>query len=558
MFDFSQFNNQYQQWVNQTQQAQSMWANNLFAQSPFHSGWNNNPLSQWQTALGLFQQHMGSNPWMQGAAPFGQPQSSYNNFAPFFASSMAQGAPLVANYVQALGDKFQRLHQLLLQLMRLAVEDNDAQSQQTRHKINLISKEIATMLVEHTNTLIGNLGTMQFINSTRSGLEAQRSFLEDVKAQSALTPYYSEIESYIQSCDLWCDMLDNSLAMLDVVQQFSSLFCEKFADILLEKVEKDPPSLQSTQDVLDLFVYAYETEFTTFLRSPNFSGTYGAFVNSVLALRADLQKYIDKTVESFGLPSKREMDTTHQRLHQTIKDVRAIKFQVEKHDHAAADQQLKLLEQVKQWQKESAKLQQLCLTLEATVQKQNGHIETLQTRLGSQNTMLELATKTATEAIQLAQTNQQDSSQQGQQIERIRQSLLQVAANTQPQPSTAAPAATAPAKPSPSGAKAPSASATKATQPSTAAPAATAPAKPSPSGAKAPSASATKATQPSTAAPAATAPAKPSPSGAKAPAASATKATQPTTAAPAATAPAKPSPSGAKAPSASATKATQP
>jgi len=329
MFNFSQFNDQYQNWLKQMQQMQQMqsgWANQGFSAAPF-GGNTFNPFGAmqqaWDAMRQMGQQQSQSMPWLHMFPTFDPTNSAAPNLRwPFGFNNLSDPSFFSAN-LQMMSNKFNRMQEVALQMSRLAA--GAAKPEDVRSELVQLSRRLSATLAEEVNAIAGNLFTVQFINNVRAGLDLQRMMLEEQMVHSAMTPQHSDFEGYIRSCKLWQEVCDRSLGMIDVFQQFTERFGEQFANAFISKLDKEDFKAQSAEQIMDFFVQVYESEFVVFLRSDNFSRTYGQLVNSIIAVREDQQKYIDKTVEAFGLPSKREMDSTHQRQHRNTKDLREIK-----------------------------------------------------------------------------------------------------------------------------------------------------------------------------------------------------------------------------------------
>lgn len=354
MYNYSQYFDQYQNWLKQMQQMQNTGGGFApFAGMPFGNFGNSagapftsfapnqgqQPYQQFQPlpqVFELFKQAMQSwqnVPWAHMFPTFDPTDTSAPNLRwPFGINNLADSSFFSSN-IQMMGNKLQRMQEISLQIQRLLA--SAAKPEEIRSELIQLCRQLSSTLAEEINYITGNFFTVQFINNVRAGMGMQRRVLEEHMVHSALTPHHNDVEGYIQTCRLWQDVCESSLNMIDLYQQFTENFGEYFADSFISKIDSKDFRPQSAEQVMDVFVQLYEQQFVELLRSDNFSATYGDLVNRIVAVRADQQKYIDKTVEAFGLPSKREMDSTHERLRENRKDLRRIKRQLSDFDAEA-------------------------------------------------------------------------------------------------------------------------------------------------------------------------------------------------------------------------------
>jgi class III poly(R)-hydroxyalkanoic acid synthase PhaE subunit len=87
---------------------------------------------------------------------------------------------------------------------------------------------------------------------------------------------------------------------------------------LYENDDADNPS--SLRSIYDLWIDISEAHYAEYAMSEEYQSLYGDMVNKLMALKKHYSNLIDDTLESLNLPSRRELDTVHQRLQQTRRD----------------------------------------------------------------------------------------------------------------------------------------------------------------------------------------------------------------------------------------------
>ena len=94
-------------------------------------------------------------------------------------------------------------------------------------------------------------------------------------------------------------------------------FQDKLAS-LFEGSESEAPS--SLRAVYDLWVDISEAHYANYAMSEEYQSLYGDMVNKLMALKRHYSELVDETMESLNLPSRKELDTVHQRLHQARRE----------------------------------------------------------------------------------------------------------------------------------------------------------------------------------------------------------------------------------------------
>lgn len=72
--------------------------------------------------------------------------------------------------------------------------------------------------------------------------------------------------------------------------------------------------LHSVREVIDFWIDAAEAAFAEIAHSPEYRRRSGELTNLLMDLKIQRQRMLDQVIETIGLPSRREMDTTLKRL----------------------------------------------------------------------------------------------------------------------------------------------------------------------------------------------------------------------------------------------------
>lgn len=96
------------------------------------------------------------------------------------------------------------------------------------------------------------------------------------------------------------------------------------------------PSPESLRAIYNLWVDSGEEAYAEFATTPEFTKAQAGLVNALMAVKQQEQILTDGFLGQFGLPTRRELDTAHQRIHQLQRQVRSLQ-------EAQADSGIQLL-----------------------------------------------------------------------------------------------------------------------------------------------------------------------------------------------------------------------
>ncbi|HYE37771.1 class III poly(R)-hydroxyalkanoic acid synthase subunit PhaE [Methylocaldum sp.] len=114
---------------------------------------------------------------------------------------------------------------------------------------------------------------------------------------------------------LW---LDHSQALQEYVLSLSGVTAKAidlFGNELYERAQKGEP-LESLRAFYNLWIDCSEQAYTDISTSDEFTRAQSQLTNTVFAVKRQEQKMVEEVLSAFNMPTRRELDTSHRRLHQ--------------------------------------------------------------------------------------------------------------------------------------------------------------------------------------------------------------------------------------------------
>jgi hypothetical protein len=111
---------------------------------------------------------------------------------------------------------------------------------------------------------------------------------------------------------------------------------EYFEEKLAERSEPGR-QIESARALYDLWVDAAEEAYAQIALSPEFRAAYGEMVNAQMRLKARVQDEIGRHAASMGLPTRTEMDGTHEKIRDLRRELRALRKQLDAQQTVAPD-----------------------------------------------------------------------------------------------------------------------------------------------------------------------------------------------------------------------------
>lgn len=88
-------------------------------------------------------------------------------------------------------------------------------------------------------------------------------------------------------------------------------------------------ALTSVKDVYDLWVDACEEVYAEFAMSDEYTQLYGNLVNALMALKKQMAVVSDEVFEAMNMPTHKEVNTLHKRVHEARRDHRRMQDKLE-------------------------------------------------------------------------------------------------------------------------------------------------------------------------------------------------------------------------------------
>ncbi|UCB54965.1 MAG: class III poly(R)-hydroxyalkanoic acid synthase subunit PhaE, partial [Thiotrichales bacterium] len=126
-------------------------------------------------------------------------------------------------------------------------------------------------------------------------------------------------------------LLDYQKAMQDYAIALSKVgvkSTDRFQEKLNEATSSGEP-VTSLRDFYNLWVDACEEVYGEYAMSAEYSEMYGEMVNALMEVKRHGSLLVDEMLESMNMPTHREINTLHQRLHEMRREYRALRDEVE-------------------------------------------------------------------------------------------------------------------------------------------------------------------------------------------------------------------------------------
>jgi len=128
-------------------------------------------------------------------------------------------------------------------------------------------------------------------------------------------------------------------SFLQVSIESLQAFQTKMATLFDSSDNEAPSSLRA---LYDLWVDISEAHYADYAMSEEYQSLYGDMVNKLMALKQHYSNLADETMESLNLPSRKELDTVHQRLQQTRRENQGLRRELKEIRALLADKQEKV------------------------------------------------------------------------------------------------------------------------------------------------------------------------------------------------------------------------
>ena len=169
------------------------------------------------------------------------------------------------------------------------------------------ASEAALLPVELTSAALGHLAALQSLyplaSQSPAGAGPRLGIFQD---------YQTRLEAVASAAERYRDATEGYAALLGEVAEKS---LEEFQRRARER-DREEQATPSLRELYGLWVAAGEAAYEEVLRGESYSQAFGELTNAAVELSQSLQQLWDDFLETLGLPSRRELDATQQRLEQ--------------------------------------------------------------------------------------------------------------------------------------------------------------------------------------------------------------------------------------------------
>jgi class III poly(R)-hydroxyalkanoic acid synthase PhaE subunit len=126
-------------------------------------------------------------------------------------------------------------------------------------------------------------------------------------------------------------VLDYQKAMQDYAIALSKVgvkSTDRFQEKLNESASSDEP-VTSLREFYNIWVDACEEVYGEYAMSGEYSEMYGEMVNALMQVKRHSSLLVDEMLESMNMPTHREINTLHQRLHEMRRGYRALREEID-------------------------------------------------------------------------------------------------------------------------------------------------------------------------------------------------------------------------------------
>lgn len=128
-------------------------------------------------------------------------------------------------------------------------------------------------------------------------------------------------EHYQKAAQALVDYQEQSARYQALILKANQAGFERFEAKLAER-EEPGRQIDSVRALYDLWVDAAEEAYAEIALSPEFREVYGAMVNAQMRVRAQVQQEVERVGAELGMPTRSELNTIGQRLHELRRELR--------------------------------------------------------------------------------------------------------------------------------------------------------------------------------------------------------------------------------------------
>lgn len=277
----------------------------------------------WDTWTGFAQQAMaGGSQWSAPAEVFGRAVPDSMSDAAHAAESMAEQGRQLLEFVQAAAAQMGATEPLdaarVAELWRGALGEGNP----LMDALRAVNSEGARGLEQSGRDLL------ELLEPMRRSIEAQLdqpAFGYSRERQQHWQALQKAVSEHARAQSHYSALLLKA----------SQRGMEYFENKLIERSEPGR-QLDSARALYDLWVDAAEEAYAEVAMSPEFRTSYAELVNTQMRLRQRIQAEAQHQAAQFGLPTREELDGTHRKIQQLMREVRELRAALQAGEAAVA------------------------------------------------------------------------------------------------------------------------------------------------------------------------------------------------------------------------------
>lgn len=134
--------------------------------------------------------------------------------------------------------------------------------------------------------------------------------------------YTRESQAEMQRLEqLWLEHAQAAQAYVGVLSRVVNRAAELLRERLQAQLQSEAKACESLRACYDLWVDCGEEAYAEFAVSEEFTHAQARLTNSLMAVKRQEQKMVDELLGTLNMPTRRELDTSHRRVHQLQRQV---------------------------------------------------------------------------------------------------------------------------------------------------------------------------------------------------------------------------------------------
>jgi len=166
-----------------------------------------------------------------------------------------------------------------------------------------------------------------FLPPGAHGPDKMRQWLEQWSSLPAVGYTREAQEDFQKWTQLWLKYQEASKHFENIMTQVN----QRSFDLLsakLTQMSREGVSLESMRHAYELWVEYSEVAYGEVANSTEFAQAQAMLTNTMMAIKQHAQTMIEESLQAWNQPTRKELDTAHQRIHALRKEVRQLRHQL--------------------------------------------------------------------------------------------------------------------------------------------------------------------------------------------------------------------------------------